>query len=304
MQKKIIQLIVFLALFASCQIKESSLGAATDITIISSNKDKLESEHIIEYFFNSSFIMTPQEEKIYSLQWAQPEEINKAKLARNILFLSLSHPEDSTIDILVERIMEKNNIQDKVASTVDLFADNQIAIIFKALDTIELEKQLTAYFPWMVSEYNENIYSYYYTYIKSKGENPKLKSTLSDKFGISMFVQKDYKLIKNTDKFLWIGRGHPYRWIFFYRFNKSEIEDVFNPYTLFENILETQSVGISVYKDYKVKTKLIRNDLLEQHVYRGIYEHEESQSGGPFALYFLDNINADEVILVASILLE
>ena len=37
-------------------------------------------------------------------------------------------------------------------------------------------------------------------------------------------------------------------------------------------------------------------------MYRGIYDHKKSQTGGPFALYLLDNINTGEVILVASII--
>ena len=34
------------------------------------------------------------------------------------------------------------------------------------------------------------------------------------------------------------------------------------------------------------------NDNL--YVYRGIYDHKESQTGGPFALYMLDNMNDDD----------
>ena len=37
-------------------------------------------------------------------------------------------------------------------------------------------------------------------------------------------------------------------------------------------------------------------------VYRGVYNHTEDNSGGPFALYMLDNVYNDEVILVASII--
>ena len=58
-------------------------------------------------------------------------EINKGKLMKNLLLLSLTHPADSTIDILIEKIMKKNNILDNIASLTDMFAKNQKVIILK-----------------------------------------------------------------------------------------------------------------------------------------------------------------------------
>ena len=301
MSKKITKLILLLFLILSCTGKESSSGDINQLTIISSAKDRIESEHIVEYFFNKRFINTPQKEYVYSINWAQLEDINNAKLSKNLLFISLTYPADSTIDILVEKIKNNNNISNRISSLTDLFAINQKAIILQSTDTIELESLLSANFRWITSEFNENIYSNYHKYITSKGQNIELESFLADKFNISIFVQEDYKLIKHQDDFAWIGRGYPYRWIIFRRFKKDEIDQMLNSYALFENILKNNNIDINLYNGYRKKTGLDR-EYINLDVYRGVYDHEERQTGGPFALYLLDNINSDEVILVASII--
>ena len=299
MQKKIISFIILFIFFISCESKKSSLGDINEVTIISSNEDKVQCQHIVEYFFNSRSIMTPQEENVYSINWARLDELDKSKLNKNLLFLSLDYPVDSTIDILVHRIMKKNNITDNISSSIDLFAKKQKVLICKSTDTVELEKGLSVHFPWIASEYNHNIYSNYYEYIRSKGRNSNIESFLADQFNISMFIQEDYELIQHKGNFAWIGRGYPYRWIIFYKLNKSQIDTMFNPYNFFEHISESNDIGISIYDDYRKKTILSYNQS-GLYVYRGIYSHQESQTGGPFALYLLDNMNTDEVILVAS----
>ena len=298
MSKKIILLF---CLFYSCERLPSSIGDINTIAIICSNKDKEESEHIVKHFFESRSIKTPQNEMVYSLKWFSPKEINKAKLMKNILLLSLVYPRDSTIDVLVNRVRAKNEITDNISSLENMFANNQRVVMIKSTNTIELEAQFLDNFQWIISEYNQNIYSNYYHYIKGKGQNLNLESLLNNQFNISMFIQEDYKLIYNSDNFLWLGRGYPYRWIIFYKINRKMIDREFNPYMLFEEILEDYNTGINIYDGYKKKTSLVYNKKLS-YVYRGIYEHSDSQTGGPFALYLLDNINNDEVILVASII--
>ena len=301
MSKKIIILIIVLILTPCCTVKESSRGNIDTLTIISSDEDRAVSEHIIEYYFNQRSIMTPQEEYVYSIDWIPLENLNKSKLGRNILLLSIEHPIDNTIDILTNKICSNNNISEDLSSLKNLFAKNQQLIIIKALDTIDLENKLRNHFHWIAEEYNENIYSNYYDYIVSKGQNIELESIIADKFNLSMFVQEDYDLIKQDDDFIWIGRGYPYRWIMLYNMKKVGFNETDNLYDLFNAILDSNEVGIEIQSGYRKKTTLQYNDL-DIDIYRGLYDHKQSQTGGPFALYLLDNINSDEVILVASVI--
>ena len=154
MSKKIIRLIILFILFIGCNKKQSSLGDVNTLTVLSSCKDKFEAQHIIEHFISQHSIATPQNEMIYSIYWPELSKINESKLGKNLLLLSLSHPKDSTADILIDKIMDKNDISDNVSSLENLFAKNQKAIILKSTDTIELEQDLSNHFAWILSEYN------------------------------------------------------------------------------------------------------------------------------------------------------
>ena len=298
MSKEIIILIIALIIVPSCTAKESSIGDIDTLTIISSNEDRAASEHIVEYYFNQRAIMTPQEEHVYSIDWVSFESIKQSKLSKNVLLLSIDHPADSTVDILTNKICLSNNISEDLSSLTDLFAKDQKVIIIKSVDTIDLENKLSDYFLWITEEYNDNIYSNYYDYIISKGNNAELESLIANKFNMSMFVQADYNLIKQYDDFIWIGRGYPYRWIMLYKMKKTLFDAVDNHYDLFDSVLQSNEANIDLYSAYRKKTTLRRSNL-DIDVHRGLYDHKQSQTGGPFALYLLDNINSDEVILVA-----
>ena len=180
-----------------------------------------------------------------------------------------------------------------------MFSKRQKVILLQATDAVELEKQLEFNISWIISEYNQNIYNNYYNYLLSKKSNDQLVKLLNNKFNISIFIQRDYSLINEDDALVWLGRGHPYRWIVFYKIkniNRSK-----NPYLIVQNIIDNYNLGITISKHYMKKTNLsyIKRNI---NIFRGIYSHVDSQTGGPFALYMLDNIDADEVILVASII--
>ena len=197
--------------------------------------------------------------------------------------------------------MSENNISDHIFSLQDVFAKKQKLVILKSIDTIDLEKKLSENFQWICSEYNENIYNGYYDYIIDKGENKELTTLLKEKMNISIFIQEDYKLIGLEKDFIWIGRGYPYRWLIFNKFTKKQFKNKINLYDLFRKILKNNNMDISIYDGYMRETKLIYNDE-SLDVYRGVYDHQGSQTGGPFALYLLDNNDDDEVILVASMI--
>ena len=69
MSKKIVLLSIFSIFMIACNSKHSSLGSINKLTVICSEEDKVQSQHIIEYFFNKRIIMTPQAEAIYSIDW-------------------------------------------------------------------------------------------------------------------------------------------------------------------------------------------------------------------------------------------
>ena len=51
--------------------------------------------------------------------------------------------------------------------------------------------------------------------------------------------------------------------------------------------------------DYIRSTERRQYDNKVQHIMRGVYEHDESESGGPFFVYIFETDSVNEVILVS-----
>ena len=59
---------------------------------------------------------------------------------------------------------------------------------------------------------------------------------------------------------------------------------------MFESILDKNIEGVKVSKFYRTK---------DDSFYRGLYEHESSDTGGPLFFYLFDNNINNEVILIS-----
>ena len=139
----------------------------------------------------------------------KPWEIDKNKYKHNIILASLDFPSDSTGDRLVEKFIQKQNIDKELFIVSDLFAKNQKIVSVKALDAIHFNHILNTNSSWIKDEIRNNVSDILWEDITSKN-NEYLESKIQNKFSIKMFIQEDFQIIKNDENFLWIGRGYPY----------------------------------------------------------------------------------------------
>ena len=98
MQKTII--ILFCLFLFSCKNLRDSKGDYNEVLLISSYKDKVISSDYIEKIFSES-VYTPSQEYLYKSKWIKPDDFKKYLKYRNLVFISISEPKDSTIDVLV-----------------------------------------------------------------------------------------------------------------------------------------------------------------------------------------------------------
>ena len=132
MQKKIIFILIFLLL--NCSQLNEGKGAFNEIVIITSEVDKLVIESHIEKMFYS-YINTPFEENVYNLQWADVNKFKDYLNYKNLFFISLSYPEDSTIDIINKKFTDQYNSQ--ISLLENLYSKNQAVLIFNSLDSTD-----------------------------------------------------------------------------------------------------------------------------------------------------------------------
>ena len=135
--------------------------------------------------------------------------------------------------------------------------------------------------------------------IFSHGKNDTLSNQIYTIIGYTLDLQPDFKIIRkdSLNHFIWIGRGYPYRWITIHKSEKNKYikaDDAWNYFSLeLADLMPTVKIGMH-YRNTVSK----QFDDYKGHVMRGIYEHSESETGGPFFVYIFDTDSANEVILI------
>jgi len=136
--------------------------------------------------------------------------------------------------------------------------------------------------------------------IYKHGKNPPLSKKMLKYFGATLDLQPDYVIIKEDSlkPFLWIGRAYPYRWI---SVHKSYKEKYIAKNKVFDHYRTDMSELIPDIKisEHFQNLEYSQNGLKKHPIIRGLYEHENSESGGPFFVYIFETESVNEVILVS-----
>ena len=297
MQKVII--FINIILFFSCSFLPESVGKENEIIIITSPEDRPFIENLMSDLF-SQVIYTPQPEPEFSLQFRNPWELDDVQEYGNILITSLDFPKDSTGDFLMQRILQANNQNASVFTLSDLYANNQIICGIHSHDPISMEKEIESNGKWIINEFRANLELRMQTKIFRHGKNDTLSNHVSNIIGYTLDLQPDFKIIRedSLNSFIWIGRGYPYRWITIHKSDKNKYvktDEAWNQLSAeYSEFIPTIKIG----HQYRTNGSL-QIDNNQVHIMRGIYDHNESQTGGPFFVYIFDTGSSNEVILVS-----
>ena len=219
MQKRLI--LYLLSLFCGCSTLPRSQGEDNQVIIFASPEDKLQIKPFIDAVFYK-IIRTPQREPKIKIIWQKPWDIDLYKYRPNLIIISLEHPADSTGDRLHQRFKSTQSQNDNVFIAEDLFAQNQQVVSIYAQDAIHFQQIINENGLWLKEEINSSISDNIWQHMIEKGRNEALQDSLLYQFGISAFIQEDYQLISQSNNFLWLGRGYPYRWLTFTLSNSND----------------------------------------------------------------------------------
>jgi len=294
MQKNII-LIIF-SLFFGCSTLPRSQGEDNQVIIFASPEDKFQIQPFIDKVFEK-IIRTPQREPEINISWHNPWDIELYKFRPNLIIISLDHPIDSTGDRLLQRFEAKQGQIENIFIAEDVFAQNQQVVSIHAHDAIHFQQIMDENGQWLRDEINLSINKNVWKHMQEKGENIVLQDFLYNQFKISAFIQEDYKLISQSNKFLWIGRGYPYRWLIFTSTMNSDYSTVENAWESIEISFNSTLPDINLIDILRFEERILINNK-KIKIMRGVYEHLESDTGGPFVIYLFDGQVKNEVILV------
>lgn len=293
MQKEII---FFVLLILGCNYKVAPEGLKNDVIVVSSEEDYILIKPYVEDLFDQP-IFTPQKESIYNIKWIKPWEINQYKKFHNVILLSLEFPEDSTGDILLDKYLKASNTAENIFIRENIYSNNQIFLSINAFDIIGFDKIIKNKKNWIIDNINKKYDEKIIAHIYSKGLNLELMTYFENNYNISIDVQKDYMLIKESEdnNFIWIGRGYPYRWITIDKIKKGKVYSFWKD---FQNAKEMHMPEINISNHYRVE-ELKEFENKKINIYRGVYDHVESGTGGPFVVYEIPNDQNDEVYFLS-----
>jgi len=287
MPKKIVFILIILFIH-SCDTKPKSEGLWNEVCIIVSNEDK---SLVYPYLGNilDRTLHTPTKENEFKINWVDSNDFFKYKNYRNLIIVSLSSPSDSTGDVLIEKF--KNLSSEKIFSLSDTFAENQLVLVLNVFDSIQLSDVLKHNKQWIYDQLNNHIYTTLYNSYRKHDLNSDLVSKIKNDFNITLDIDENYKLIKENKDFLWIGRGYPYRWIIFNMIDQENEEgDIFN---IYRGLIHDNVDGLIItdtFKSIEYNSNYIKLS--------GLYEHEESDTGGPFFSYcYIDSIRNKKIFI-------
>ena len=279
-----------------CSTLPRSQGEDNQVVIFASPEDKLQ----IQPFMNKVFekiIRTPQREPEINITWQSPWEIELYKYRPNLIIISLVHPSDSTGDRLLQRFKSMQSQKDNIFIAEDLFAQNQQVVSIHAQDAIHFQQIIDENGQWLKKEINTSIGDNIWQHMVEKGKNEALQDSLLSQFNISGFIQADYKLISQSNTFLWFGRGYPYRWLTFTSSMNNDYATVENAWKSIDEKFKLTMPDINLIDILRSEERVLINGQ-KIRIMRGVYEHPESDTGGPFVIYLFDGNTENEVILV------
>jgi len=290
MQKNI--LIILSILLLSCNQLPDSKGEFNEIIILSSSIDRAIYYNDINTLF-SGYVNTPSEESLYKVKWIDEDKFKYYLSYKNLLFINLDEPSDSTIDNLVDKFKESYSMN--LFTLNDVYAKNQNLFIFSSKDYISFKSDIENNRDWIIKNIDEKIQSSLNDYIYRNGRNEEIELLLNNHFNINPFIQQDFMVIKDRlieDDFIWVGRGYPYRWLCFDKI---------------ENITE-----VDLWKFFKLSVSEHMPNVMIQEYYKnmsyesegvvkiqGLYEEKNSDTGGPFILYAKFNTSDNTALLVS-----
>ncbi len=297
-QISLITLLLPVILLVNCDFLPKSEGNINEVIIAVSPEDKVLVKPILDDLFYE-VIHTPQSEHVFTCRWINPWDLDDYKTRTNLMVVSLKHPNDSTGDRLFERFTESSIDDHHTIAKTDMYAKGQLFLGLSGVDAIDFEIQTKKNRDWILSQLKSNFDVNLSDYVFSKKKNPKLSKLIEEQFGFHIDLQRDFQMIKDDsgNKFLWIGRGVPYRWLIFHQF-KGDFSTPEKSWKIVEEAFRNTIQDIQLSTELRTHETIVITESNVRMI-RGIYIHDESQSGGPFFTIFIPNEKNDDMILIS-----
>ena len=271
-----------------------------DVHVYTSLIDQHRVEEILSNQLFDFKYYTPIPQSKYQAQMRDLSNFADGSVNSAIMLVALADSQDSLGMKLANRL--GNSSDENILLINNYFSENQLLFIMKADDVDALSFNLEMNKDWILSKLKENEFDKLMEYSFRSGVNDSISQLYLEKFNLDISIQKDYQIIKESDneRYFWIGRGYPYRWILVY-------EDIQSHYNSKESTYRRLNEKFSTILDinalpYGMQYDLIRTEEDELRKIYGVYgtkTDSENVTGGPFISYFFDIPETNKVLIAS-----
>ena len=318
--KKYIPLILFVSISASIII-------ITIIGVLYYPKDKgqkdlpsnriiilssIEDEVIISDFFKQKNRFLPIEEDFYDIEWISPNLFNDYKNYPALLIIKNNDKKDSLVFKVFDAVFKNKAKKSKVNIVEDSYSENQMIVGVEVLNSTDLIRTLNEY-SQSINKIDTKIENLILDKYKRIPKNKEIIKQINNKYGIDIFIDHNYTIVKDHKDILWLGRGKPefgdpYRWIVIAEIEKKSnleqrILDI--QYTFNQIMSESNSIVISDHNDSKTYEYMINNNyitggiyILSEIVKNNLGKDVIPTAGGPYVSYILDREGKPDLLII------
>jgi len=304
--KSKIWLILFglLVVYSQCSFKREAIGGSDEIYVLATDEMKEALQVAIDTTFSYG-MRTPEFQHYFRTKWQPVESFPNMLHFKNIILLADLKKPNFGYEVIKKlltpeklKLVEQDSIH--IFAIEDGWAKGQMVILIAGKDIDHIRRNIMEQRGWLFGKFEKKFDEVQSRYLYSQVEPVKLTKYLWKKYGWTMRIQHDYMVIKEAPqrKFVWLGRGIPYRWI------SVTWEDGIQTAWLTPNGLfeKRQQIGTFYGDNLTDKrflgfnyTRLGQYDALRMY---GLWYQEKETRGGPFATYAFYDKHSDRTFII------
>lgn len=308
MVNSIFKYLPILILFFSCarDLKKQSGGSYNVLYIFADDSVRHKCENIVNEIFSRT-IFTPEEERIYSVEWANFDSLRAYTEKRNLVFFADFNVDGKVSRWVIESLepaARKSVLENKEWIFVkhDLFAKDQLVLFLVSANSSLLASNLliNANFLYSLvdSFVNERVARFIFSSGFGEKEKFKLERELERRWGFKLRVPKFYDLEKSDSNFVWLRALKPERWVFVYFENSNDSSLSFDYWLDRRNFVGKTYYEGDIILDSTVKVEKTTFNGSPALRFSGLWFNPDEFIGGPFFSYLFFDKNANRKYIV------
>ena len=283
--------LMVILIFSSCSTKPGSMGYQNRLFVVTDSSLWAEVGETVTGVFETE-IVTPHTEKNFFVTQIPLNKLNAFNDRMNIVFLGLSSGVSDVDNYLKKYLPDefRNGVETGQYFYIfndDIFARDQVGLILYAKDKDSFRDQLASLKTDIYNRFEEKYFKRLEKTMFERDEQTELPKFLEKNFGWSLRLQQDYfvALQDIDDKFVWLRRINPDRWISVW-----EREDGGAEISIEAIITERNRMARKYYQGDIIDTDdLISKEVdfngQKAHKLSGLWRNDSLLVGGPFRLY-------------------